>query len=226
MLTSFIRTVILYFFLTVVIRLMGKRQIAQLQPGELVITIMLSEIAAIPMQDNDTPLLNSVIAVLLLASFEIIMSVVSMKSIKARNLLQGNPVVIIRDGVIDQKLIKDLRYTVDDILEALRQKDIFDISTVQYAIAETNGVLSVMKKPNEENVTRKDLNLPAADEGMPCVVVSDGRIIKTDFPLCSMNEQKLKSTIKSKKTSPDDILLMTATKSGKINIIKKERDKQ
>lgn len=226
MLTSFIRTVILYFFLTVVIRLMGKRQIAQLQPGELVITIMLSEIAAIPMQDNDTPLLNSVIAVLLLASFEIIMSVVSMKSIKARNLLQGNPVVIIRDGVIDQQLIKDLRYTVDDILEALRQKDIFDISTVQYAIAETNGVLSVMKKPNEENVTRKDLNLPAPDDGMPCVVVSDGRIIKTDFSLCAMNEQKLKKTIKDKKTSPADILLMTATKSGKINIIKKERDKQ
>ena len=120
MLTSFVRTIILYFFLTVVIRLMGKRQIAQLQPGELVITIMLSEIAAIPMQDNDTPLMNSVMAVLLLASFEIIMSVISMKSIKARNLLQGNPVVIIKDGVIDQKLIKDLRYTVDDILEALR----------------------------------------------------------------------------------------------------------
>lgn len=225
MLTSFIRTVILYFFLTVVIRLMGKRQIAQLQPGELVITIMLSEIAAIPMQDNDTPLLNSVIAVLLLASFEIIMSVVSMKSIKARNILQGNPVVIIRDGVIDQKLIKDLRYTVDDILEALRQKDIFDISTVQYAIAETNGVLSVMQKPAEQTVTRKDLNIPAPDEGMPCVVVSDGRIIKTDFSLCGMNEEKLKKTIKNKKTSPENILLMTAAKSGKINIVKKERDK-
>jgi len=225
MLTSFIRTVILYFFLTVVIRLMGKRQIAQLQPGELVITIMLSEIAAIPMQDNDTPLLNSVIAVLLLASFEIIMSVVSMKSIKARNILQGNPVVIIRDGVIDQKLIKDLRYTVDDILEALRQKDIFDISTVQYAIAETNGVLSVMQKPAEQTVTRKDLNIPAPDEGMQCVVVSDGRIIKTDFSLCGMNEEKLKKTIKNKKTSPENILLMTAAKSGKINIVKKERDK-
>ena len=210
MLTSFVRTVILYFFLTVVIRLMGKRQIAQLQPGELVITIMLSEIAAIPMQDNDTPLMNSVMAVLLLASFEIIMSVISMKSIKARNLLQGNPVVIIRDGVIDQKLIKDLRYTVDDILEALRQKDIFDISTVQYAIAETNGILSVMKKPAE-------------DEGMPCVVVSDGRIIKTEFSLCDMTEEKLKKTIEKKKTSPENILLMTETKSGKVNIIKKER---
>ncbi len=223
MLTSFVRTVILYFFLTVVIRLMGKRQIAQLQPGELVITIMLSEIAAIPMQDNDTPLMNSVMAVLLLASFEIIMSVISMKSIKARNLLQGNPVVIIKDGVIEQKLIKDLRYTVDDILEALRQKDIFDISTVQYAIAETNGVLSVMKKPAEENVTRKDLNIPAEDEGMPCVVVSDGRIIKTEFSLCGTNEEQLKKTIENKKTSPENILLMTRTKSGKVNIIKKER---
>ncbi len=223
MLTSFVRTVILYFFLTAVIRLMGKRQIAQLQPGELVITIMLSEIAAIPMQDNDTPLMNSLTAVLLLASFEIIMSVIGMKSIKARNLLQGNPVVVIRDGVIDQKLIKDLRYTVDDILEALRQKDIFDISEVQYAIAETNGVLSVMKKPAEENVKRKDLNIPAEDAGMPCVVVSDGRIIKTDFSLCNTNEEQLKKTIEKKKTSPENILLMTQTKSGRVNIIKKEK---
>ena len=133
MVLTILRIFILYVLATAAVRIMGKRQIGELQPSELVITILLSEIAAIPMQDTDIPLLNSVVAVLLLVAFEIISSVISMKSRGARRLLEGNAVTVIRDGKIDQKEIKRLRYTVDDLLTALRQKDVFDISTVGYA---------------------------------------------------------------------------------------------
>lgn len=122
MVLTILRIFILYVLATAAVRIMGKRQIGELQPSELVITILLSEIAAIPMQDTDIPLLNSVVAVLLLVAFEIISSVISMKSRGARRLLEGNAVTVIRDGKIDQKEIKRLRYTVDDLLTALRQR--------------------------------------------------------------------------------------------------------
>ena len=112
------RTLILYILLVVVMRITGKRQIGQLQPVELVITMLISEVAAIPMQDNDVPMINSIVAVLLLAASEIVVSAIAMKSIRFRSLLQGNPVIIIRNGVLDQKQLKRLRYTVDDLLEA------------------------------------------------------------------------------------------------------------
>ena len=157
MLISFIRTVILLVCVVAAVRLMGKRQIAQLQPVELVITILLSQIAATPMQDNDLPLLNTVVALLVLAGIEIILSAAGMKNKKIRTLLEGNPVVVIKDGVPDRKQLSRLRYTEDDITEALRQKDIFDISQVQYAVAETNGALSVILKPEFRTPTVSDV---------------------------------------------------------------------
>ena len=147
MLICFIRTLILFVVIIFGLRLMGKRQIGQLQPAELVITILLSEIAATPMQDNDISMLNSVVAIMILVSLEIIMSAISLKSMSFRGLLQGNSIVIIKDGVIDPGQMKRLRFTLDDLLEALRQKDVFDIEEVEYAVVETNGTLSVLLKP-------------------------------------------------------------------------------
>ena len=135
MLTSLLRTFILFIIIVIALRIMGKRQIGQLQPAELVVTILLSEMAATPMQDNDIPMLNTVIAILVLVSLEIIMSLISLKSIKMRTLIQGNSVMLINNGKVDQKQMKRLRYTLDDLLEGLRQKDVFDINDVQYAIA-------------------------------------------------------------------------------------------
>lgn len=224
MITTIIRTVILYFFLMLVMRIMGKRQIGQLQPVELVITILISEISALPMQDSDIPLVNSVVAVLMLASLEILISAVSMKSIKLRSLMQGNSLVIIRNGVLDQKQIKRLRFTVDDILEALRKKDVFDISDVQFAIAETDGTLSVLLKPEKRNVTNEDMNLPGDNTSLPCVLISDGRVIKADFADCNITEKKLFEMLKAKKIKAGQILLMTLDDNGNVNIIEKERD--
>ena len=225
MLTTMIRTLILYALLIIIMRIMGKRQIGQLQPGELVITILISEIAAIPMQDNDIPMINSVIAVLLLAAFEIIISAVSMKSIKFRSLLQGNSIVIIRDGVLDQKQLKRLRYTVDDLLEALRQKDVFDISDVQYAIAETDGTLSILLKPEKRGVTVEDASLESDNTALQCVIISDGRIIESDMGDCGMNTEKLNILLAEKGLDPKKILLMSSDINGNINIIEKERKK-
>lgn len=219
MFVTIIRTVILYFIVICVVRLMGKRQIGELQPTELVITLLLSEIIAMPMEDNDIPLISTVVPVMLLVAFEIITSAVSMKSLKFRFLVQGHPIIIIRDGELQQKEMKKLRLTIDDILEALRQKDIFDISLVAYAIIETNGRMSVMLKPDFETVTNKNAGITADDSGIPCVVITDGQIERSSFDDCNMTDEKLKTIIKNQKIDVGNTLLMTVDKSGKTVVI-------
>ena len=222
MVLTILRILILYVLATAAVRIMGKRQIGELQPSELVITILLSEIAAIPMQDTDIPLLNSVVAVLLLVAFEIISSVISMKSRGARRLLEGNAVTVIRDGRIDQKEIKRLRYTVDDLLTALRQKDVFDISTVGYAVLETNGKLSVMLKPDENALTAKTLRL-SLPAGMPCLVISDGKVIREHYDDCNMNDRELKRLLRAKGMAVEDVLIMTVDRDRNAVIVEKEK---
>lgn len=222
MITSFIRTLILLLAVVSVLRAMGKRQIGQLQPAELVVTILLSEIAAAPMEDNDIPLGNTLIAVLVLSGAEILMSALSMKSLKMRTLLQGHCVMVIKNGVLDQKQMERLRFTLDDLLEALRQKNVFDISEVEYAIVETDGTLSVLPKPEKRNVIKADMKLSAADNGIACVLVKDGKIIRSFFSECGMTDKKLEKAIKNSGHLLKDILLLTCDKSGSINIIVKE----
>ena len=225
MLISFVRTGILLVVIVVAVRIMGKRQIGQLQPAELVVTILLSEMAATPMQDNDIPMLNTLIAIAVLVSLEILMSVVSMKSLRLRGLLQGNSLILIRNGRVDAMQMKRLRYTLDDLLEALRQKDVFDISDVQYAIAETDGSLSVLLKPEKRTVTLGDMNITSEDTGLSCVVVMDGEIIRSDFKDCGMNERKLHNLIEKTGEKIENIFLLTVDKKGNYNIITKEKEK-
>ena len=223
MLISFVRTGILLVVIVIAVRIMGKRQIGQLQPAELVVTILLSEMAATPMQDNDIPMLNTLVAIAVLVSLEILMSVVSLKSRRARSLLQGNSVIIIRNGKIDESEMKRLRYTLDDLLEALRQKDVFDVGDVQYAIAETDGTLSVLLKPEKRTVTAEDLKLESKDNGLSCAVIMDGEIVKSDFRECGMNDRKLADLIKSTGEKPENIFLLTVDRTGGYNFMKKEK---
>ena len=222
MFVTLIRTVILYLFVIATVRIMGKRQIGELQPTELVITILLSEIVAIPMQDNDIPLLSAVIPVMVLVGFEILISVISLKSVRFRSAMQGNSIIVIRDGVPDLEEIKKIRFTIDDILEALRQKDIFDISKVQYAIVETNGAISVMLKPEFSEITKKDLRLKAEDNGIPCAVIVDGRIIESNFQYCNMTLKKFYELIKKDNIRIENTLLMTVDKKGNKTVIGKD----
>ncbi len=223
-LVTLIRAIILYFLIILYMRLMGKRQLGELQPTELVITILLSEIVSIPMQDNGVPLVHSLLAVTLLVALEIINSAVCLKSARMRSIIEGNSLVVIRDGVIDQKQLKRLRISVDDLLDQLRQKDIFDISDVRYAIVETNGQLSAMLKPEKETVTAEMIDCQNNAKGLLCMVVNDGKILKNTFKECGMNEEKLKSILKNKGVELKEVLFMLADNEGNYTVVKKEKE--
>lgn len=222
MTVTIIRAAILYIFVILMVKLMGKRQIGQLQPAEFVITILISEIVTVPMQDNSIPLLNSIMAVLLLVSLEILLSSASLKFMKLRTAVEGNSIIVIRDGKIDQQQLKRLRLTVDDLTEALRQKDVFDISDVQYAIVETNGSLSVLLKPEKQTVTAEMLNINPVNRGMACTVISDGKIKEPALNECDLTQEKILKILKNKALKMEDIMLMTADKNGKTNIIRRD----
>ena len=225
MLVSLIRAFILYVLVFFCMRLMGKRQLGELQPTELVITILVSAIVAVPMQENSLPLGNSIIAVLLLVSLEIINSALSLKSPKLRSIFEGNSMVIIRDGVIDQKQLKRLRFSADDLLDQLRQKDVFDINDVRYAIIETNGQLSVMLKPEKETVTAEMIDHNNQPKGLLCMVVNDGVILHNSFKECNMTDSKLEQILKEKNVNINDIFFMLADSGGNYTIVKKEDSK-
>lgn len=225
MLISLIRAAILYVIVIAAMRILGKRQIGELQPAELVVTILLSEILVIPMQDNDVPLLNTIVPVLLIIGFEILVSVISLKSVKFRSLLQGNSLIVIRNGVLDQQQLKRLRFTTDDLLEALRKKDVFDISTVQYAVVETDGSMSVLLKSDYETVENKDLDIKTDESVFNSVVICDGKIIQSDFKECGMSYPELQKYLKKKHINPKQVMLMTMDKNGRTVIIDKDDKK-
>lgn len=216
------RTVILYGIIIFLIRLMGKRQIGELQPSEFVITILLSEIASIPMQDTGIPVIHSVAALFVLVAFEIISSVIGMKSPKTRAYMQGHPVIVIRDGVIDYKALKKLRMTVNDLVSALRQKDVFDLSAVSYAIFETNGKISVLLRPEKRNACAQDLNIFPKDKGMPFAVVCDGKIDNDVVTESGCDTAKIKKLILSSGIPENKILLMAVDSEGIAYIAKKD----
>lgn len=221
MAVTLIRAALLYATVIFLIRLMGKRQIGELQPSELVMTILISEIASIPMQDNNIPIAHSVAALFLLVSFEILTSAISLKSYKLRTVLQGHPVIVIRNGQIDMKALKKLRMTVNDLVSALRQKDVFEISQISYAIFETNGQISVLLKPEYRNSTVKDLDIYPADNGMPFAVICDGKIIEDTVTESGLDTDKIKKLVISSKVPLEEIVIMTVTADGKAFIARR-----
>lgn len=222
MISVIIRTFIIYCVVTFFMRAMGKRQLGELQPGELVITLLISEIATNPIVDNTLPLLNSLIPLMLLVGFEIITSFLEMKFVRFRYLVDGKPVTVIRNGELDEKKLKKLRFTINDILAALRQKEVFDIQDVQYGIVETNGTFSVLLKPDKRNSTPKNYDTPEKDTGMPCPVIIDGKIIEVNFPDCLVTLSEIQSKINRENIRQEDILLMTVDKAKNYCIIMKK----
>lgn len=202
---------------------MGKRQLGELQPTELVITILLSEIASIPMENNDVPMINSIFAALLLVCLEIINSVIIMKSTKIRYLLQGKPAVVINDGVLDQKKLKALRFTADDILDQLRQKDIFEISQVQYAVVETNGSLSVMKKQQYDSPVNEDFGIKSSPQGIPVLVINDGKYIESAIKDSGFEMKAIEKILRKEKVEVKDIIILLLDKYNNYTLIKKEK---
>ena len=202
---------------------MGRRQVGELQPTELVITMLLSEIISMSIENTELPLINTITASLLLVAFEILSSVICMKSEKLRKLLQGNPIKIIDNGILQQKEINNLRLTLDDILESLREKDCFDINQVQYAILETSGKISLQLKPEFRETINKDNNISTEDNGIVCPIICDGKRQKNNYSACNLNDKKIDKILKHSQIKQSDILLLTADKSGMITLIIKEK---
>lgn len=176
MITVFIRALILYLVVVVVMRMMGKRQVAQMQPFELVIMIMIADLAVTPMEDIDIPLVNGVIPIVVLLSVQVLASYFSLKSEKFRDFICGKPSILIHKGRIDQSEMHRLRVNINDLLEALRSKNYFNVNDVQYAILETNGQISVIPKADKRPVETADLSVMVQEEELPITLISDGKL--------------------------------------------------
>lgn len=219
---NFIRAIIIYVFVIIAVRLMGKRQVGELKPHELVITILLSAVALIPLEENSMPLANCLVPILLFISMEIIVSVISMKSLWFRNLLQGRPIFIIRKGKLDQKKLSEMRFTIDDVIDALRQKDIFDLSEVEDAVIETNGSISVLPKAENRPLTPKDMGITPKDNGIPITIVMDGKPVNEYFNEYKVDDKRIELVIKNTKKDVSQIMLLTIDDKGNTFLIEKE----
>ncbi len=223
MTVTLIRLLILYILLLACMRLMGRRQIGELQPSELVITMLLSEIASIPLGNNDIPLLNSVVAILVLAALEILLSALCLKSDRVRKALQGKPMLVVRGGEPDQQSLRQLRLTIDDLLEALREKDVFDLADVQCAILEPDGKLSLQLTPNAQPATADSIGSPPKNKPIPCPVIFDGTAQTENFAYCGMTEEKLRDVLLQNALSMKDVFLLTVDTQGGVRYIRKEK---
>lgn len=219
---TLLRAVIIYIFITVAMRVMGKRQIGELNPQELVITILISAVATVPLENNGMPLANSLIPIAIFISFEIINSTLSMKSIKFRALIKGKPRFIIKDGKIQQGELTKLRFTIDDLTDAVRQAGVFDISQVANAIVETNGVVSVQKKSEYAPLTPKDIGIKTEDAEVPITAIVDGKAVADCFGNMNIDENEAKLIAISNGEQPQNILVMTIKNDGTAYIVAKE----
>ena len=219
---SLIRTLLLYAVILGAVRLMGKRPISELQTSELVVTLLISDIAAIPMQDTGQPLLSGLLPIAILVFCEIVTSVIMLKSTRLRSLICGRPIVVINDGSIVQSELRRLRMTTEDLCEELRQKDIFCLEDVAYAIVETNGRMSIVKKPGKDVPSAELCGLIPPDNGIEAVVVSDGVVSDFSLQLIRKSHGWLEGILRGKNLSAKDIFLMTANTAGQFHIVKKE----
>ena len=214
---AIIRTFILYAVIIISLRIMGKRQLGELEPAELVVAVLISDLAAHPLQDIGTPLLYGLIPVLTLLCCEVLMSGFIVKSIKFRKFICGKPSLLINKGKVVQREMKSNRFTLDELSEQLRKKDISDINTVKYAILETDGSLSTLLYADQSPLTPKQMNIQVEDDGYPVIVVNEGRVLSDNLNKMGYNEIWLKRQLSNRKVSSvKDVYLMMVDESGRI----------
>ncbi len=225
MATAFIRTIVLYFILIVGIRAMGKRQIGELEPIELVLMLLISDLAAVPMQDFGIPLLNGVVPIVTLLSLSMLLSFFSMQSVRFHRLICGNPTTLIKDGVIQQAAMRRNRFTLDELLEELRAQSVTDLTAVKYAVLETNGQLSVLLYPDEAPATPKQLGRSVKDDVfIPVVLVNDGHVLKNGLKDKGLDEAWLGRTLRAHGfRSAREVLLLTVDGAGRVLCVGKDK---
>ena len=224
MMTAFARTVILYFLIMIGLRLMGKRQIGELEPSELVLTMMISDLATVPMQDFGIPLLAGVIPILTLLALSMLMSQLSLQNLRFRELVCGTPAVLIRHGVIQQQTMRKNRYTLDELLEELRGQGISCVEDVKYAILENSGQLSVLPWTRQQPPTAAQLHVDVEDSvTLPTVLINDGRVLRKNLAACGHDRAWLWEWLREQQlSSPRDIFLLTLDEQGRVSCVKKE----
>ena len=217
------RTVILYLIIIVGIRLLGKHQVGELEPSEFVLALIIADIAAVPMQDFGIPLLMGVVPIVVLLCIAMILSVLTMKSLKLRALLDGSPSILIHNGKLDQAEMRKTRMTLDELLEELRLQGYTDLATVKYAVLETNGQLSILPYAQEKPPTAKDLDVTVNDGGLPLILVNDGQLLPQNLKRRGLDANWLdKQLAQNQIGSLKEIFLLTVDENNQIYLIRKE----
>ena len=235
MITAFVRTIILYFLIVVGMRLMGKRQIGELEPSELVLTMMISDLAAVPMQDFGIPLLSGLLPILTLLALSLLLSQLSLRSLRLRALICGTPTVLIRGGKLQQDAMRKNRFTIDELMEELREQGVTRIEDVKYAVLENSGQLTVFPWTAQQPPTAErefyrerlaELGLGLEDDvTLPMVIINDGRVIHRNLTACGRDENWLRKQLsREKASSPREIFLLTLDEQGQVFCVRKERE--
>ncbi len=222
MLITFFRAIILYIIVLIVMRLMGKREIGQLQPFELAISIMIADLASIPMTETGVPIWNGIIPILGLLVMHLGISFLNLKSIRAREIICGKPRILIYRGKIDEKALKKERFTINELQERLRGNNIMNLGDVEYAILETSGQITVIQKPEKRNTIPEDFQITPDYEGISYDLVIDGKIMSDNLQKIGKDYQWLKKQVEKFKMQPEEALVVTIDGKGQIFCQKKE----
>lgn len=221
MFISFLRTIVLYLVIVLTLRVLGKRQVGELEPSELVVAILISDLAAVPMQDIGIPLLSGVIPIITLLALELLASEWSMHSVKFRAFLCGKPVFIIWEGVIDQSAMRKNRLTMDELNFCLRQAGILELEQVQYAVLETNGQLTTFLYPKYAPLTAQDAGKSTKRQEFPVNVICNGEIMEENLRFLERDRGWVDGALAKENTSLPEVFLMTGTREGTVQIIKR-----
>ena len=222
MILSYFRTIVLYLVLIFVIRMMGKRQIGQMEASEFVVTMLVANLAAIPMQDSGIPLYSGLVPILTVLAVELCLSCLILKSVVIRKFFCGKPVILIDNGKILQENLRRTRVTLDELSGHLREKDVLDIRAVQYAILETNGNLSVFPYPKERPASAKDAGIQAKPQSLPVTVIADGYFSRKNLALTGKDESWLQGVLAQHQATREDTFLLTVDQQNHIVFIRKE----
>ena len=217
-----VRTLVLYFAVICAVRLMGKRQLGEMDPAELVVTILVSDLAAVPMQDLGIPLFFGLVPIAALVTLEVLLSILSLKSRFFRRLLNGQPAIIIRKGQLDLSKLRQLRLTTEDLVVALRKQSVTSVSDVKYGVIEPDGTLTVILKQPQQPVTAEMLGITPKDTGLPLVVVSDGKMVPRSLELLHLSPADIERRLKNQSIAVEDVFLMTLDDCGNTFLQKKE----
>lgn len=217
-----IRTIVLHLLLILVVRMMGKREIGQMEASEFVVAMMVADLAAVAMQDISIPLLAGIVPIFTVLGAELILSGLTMGSVKFRRIMCGKPVILIDNGNIIQENLRATRVTLDELAGLLREKDVLDITTVQFAILETNGNLSVFPYPAELPASAKDAGIAAKPQRIPVTIIEDGYFSKENLKKSGKDEKWLEKLLKKKKSTIKRTFLLTVDEDDNVVWLEKE----